>query len=633
MSRTFPTGDFTMCPRFLRLFMLGLILPLTCGVSSRVQAGQSNSLLAIDSSNTLIACSNRDSGSVTILSWPEMKKISEVPVGVHPEGVAWIPGTKQLLCCVYGDDVVSVIDAEKATVTQQINVFDEPYGVVCSEDGRFAYVTLEYPGQVVRINTSTWQQDAAWTVGAMPRGIAINSDSTALFVTEYLTSRLVEVSTVDGTLKRSWEPASTDNLCRQVTLSNNERKAYLTHIRSRVTAAHGNGSIFPYVSVATLQGEKSGQRVRVPMDSIRGARVTANPWETAVSPDDSTIAVIFGATNDMFLCRVINDDYSELDYAASIPLGNNPRAVRYTNDGAAILVYNALDFEVVAIDPASLKVIASEKVTQNPLTEDALLGKKLFYTALQPMSSRNWISCSSCHPDGDADGRTWQQPEGLRSTQPLAGLGWTHPVHWSADRDEVQDFEHTVRGQLMQGRGLMRGALPDALGDPISGKSKALDALAAYTNSHKFTLSPHSKNGLSEAARRGQQLFHSDRTKCASCHSGPFYTDSQPRPTEQIVRHDVGTGHDDPSELMAPAYDTPTLLGIYRSGPYLHHGKAETLTDVLTTWNKDDQHGVTSGLNESEIADLVEFLKALPFEDPEPAAIQKGLRKVVSRLQ
>ena len=68
------------------------------------------------------------------------------------------------------------------------------------------------------------------------------------------------------------------------------------------------------------------------------------------------------------------------------------------------------------------------------------------------MSGRQWISCSSCHPDGDADGRTWQQPEGLRQTQPLFGLAWTHPLHWSADRDEVQDFEHTIQGKLMQGQ-------------------------------------------------------------------------------------------------------------------------------------------------------------------------------------
>jgi cytochrome c peroxidase len=210
----------------------------------------------------------------------------------------------------------------------------------------------------------------------------------------------------------------------------------------------------------------------------------------------------------------------------------------------------------------------------------------------------------------------------------MAGLAWTHPLHWSSDRDEVQDFEHTIRGKLMQGQGLMRGSLPDAMADKISGRSDSLDALAAYTNSHKFPVSPWAKNGLSESAQRGRTIFLSEQTRCATCHGGPLYSDSRPAEREKLVLHDVGTGNDDPSELMGPKYDTPTLLGVYRSAPYLHHGKAATLRDVLTTQNAGDKHGVTSHLKPQEIDDLVEFLKALPYEDPEPAAKAAGLVEV-----
>ena len=79
---------------------------------------------------------------------------------------------------------------------------------------------------------------------------------------------------------------------------------------------------------------------------------------------------------------------------------------------------------------------------------------------------------------------------------------------------------------------------------------------------------------------------------------------------------------------MGPAYDTPTLLGIYRTAPYLHHGKALTIADVLTAQNKDDKHGKTSHLSTNQIDDLVEFLKALPYEDPVPAAKAEGLTRV-----
>ena len=266
------------------------------------------------------------------------------------------------------------------------------------------------------------------------------------------------------------------------------------------------------------------------------------------------------------------------------------------------------------------------RVTENPLGDEILRGKRLFYSALMPMASRRWIACSSCHPDSDADGRTWQNPEGLRNTPPLVALAWTHPQHWSADRDETQDFEHTIRGLLMQGQGLINGPVAESLGPPNKGRSRDLDALAAYTNSHSVSLSPHAKSGLSDAAKRGKEIFFSKETACATCHSGPYFTDSNPATKPTL--HDVNTGRSDPSEKMPLKYDTPTLLGVYRSAPYLHDGSAKTLRDVLTTSNAGDKHGKTSQLSEKQIDDLIEFLKALPYEDPQPAAEAAGLKKV-----
>jgi cytochrome c peroxidase len=80
--------------------------------------------------------------------------------------------------------------------------------------------------------------------------------------------------------------------------------------------------------------------------------------------------------------------------------------------------------------------------------------------------------------------------------------------------------------------------------------------------------------------------------------------------------HDVGTGSGDPTEALGPAFDTPSLIGVYRSAPYLHDGRAESLRDVLTTHNPDDRHGRTSHLTPAQLDDLVEFLKSLPYSTP-----------------
>ncbi|MFO0917339.1 MAG: di-heme oxidoredictase family protein [Planctomycetaceae bacterium] len=178
----------------------------------------------------------------------------------------------------------------------------------------------------------------------------------------------------------------------------------------------------------------------------------------------------------------------------------------------------------------------------------------------------------------------------------------------------------------MQGRGLIRGPVHAALKEPNKGLSADLDALAAYSNTHGIPLSPHAKKGLSESARRGRDLFFSTETACATCHSGAFFTDSQP--VQPHRKHNVGTGDDDPSETLGPDYDTPSLLGAYRTAPYLHHGRAATLEEVLTKYNPGDKHGKTSHLSPAQIQDLVEFLKALPYEDPLPHAQRQNLIKV-----
>jgi cytochrome c peroxidase len=345
--------------------------------------------------------------------------------------------------------------------------------------------------------------------------------------------------------------------------------------------------------VDTKSGE-GRRRKRIPMDGFRGNFVTSNPWEVGISADGDQFYVVFSGTDDMFVCETVDDDYREISLRGYLRLGRNPRAVRAAPDGKAFYVYNSLDFEVVAYDARELKRLSTIRVCENPLRPQVHRGKVLFHSALQPMVGRRWISCSSCHPDGEPDGRTWQKAEGLRDTPALAALAWTHPV----------------------------------LGPPNRGRSEDLDALAAYTNAHRASLSPYAKTGLSPSALRGREVFFSEETGCSTCHAGPFLTDSQPHPVDRIIRHNVGTGDADESEIMGPAYDTPTLLGIYRTAPYLHHGKARMLRDVLTTFNSDDRHGKTSQLSDQETTDLIAFLKSLPYEDPEPLAVQLGLTKI-----
>ena len=273
---------------------------------------------------------------------------------------------------------------------------------------------------------------------------------------------------------------------------------------------------------------------------------------------------------------------------------------------------NSLSEDVSVMDLTAQQEIERIVVTQSLLDPEVKRGKLLFFSSQSAeLSKDRWMSCASCHFEAEHDGRTWFTPPGPRNTIDLRAVGETRPIHWSADRDEVQDFEFTIR-QLQAGTGLIRNGVPNPeLGISNAGLSADLDALAAYVESLRPKPSPfrNPDGSLTLEANQGQLIFQRPDVGCADCHSLPRFTDSS-MDASPFITHDVGTG-DGPDERLGPAFDTPSLLGLWDSAPYLHDGSAPTLNDVLTTKNPEDRHGQTSHLSEAELMDLIAFLLSL----------------------
>jgi cytochrome c peroxidase len=161
--------------------------------------------------------------------------------------------------------------------------------------------------------------------------------------------------------------------------------------------------------------------------------------------------------------------------------------------------------------------------------------------------------------------------------------------------------EGTFRA-IQGGAGLVEGEMYDSLGPPHAGLSEGLDAVAAFMASLEVPPSPYKVS--QEEFERGQGVF--TQLGCDTCHPGPLYTDLQ--------LHDVGTG--DPalehnSHGRGTQFDTPSLLGIWATAPYLHDGSAQTLADVLRIGN---EHNVADRVSEQESQDLLSYLLALPTE-------------------
>jgi hypothetical protein len=196
-------------------------------------------------------------------------------------------------------------------------------------------------------------------------------------------------------------------------------------------------------------------------------------------------------------------------------------------------------------------------------------------------------------------------------------------VHWSANFDEIQDFEHDIRNAF-GGTGFMSnadfntGTRNTPLGDPKAGLSPELDALAAYVSSlTNYPKSPARTGGNSTVAGQNGRA-HFLNLKCYTCHGGPDFTDSA-----YGLLHDVGTlKASSGNRLGGPltGIDTPTLRGIAGTAPYLHDGSAADLPAVFNATNAPagSPHAAFGNLTPSQQTELLAFVSEL--DGAEPAA-------------
>ena len=203
---------------------------------------------------------------------------------------------------------------------------------------------------------------------------------------------------------------------------------------------------------------------------------------------------------------------------------------------------------------------------------------------------QQWQSCASCHPDGRADGLNWDLANdgsgNGKSTKSLLLAHRTPPAMFEGVRASAED---AVRSGIAN---ILFSVRPEE-------EAVAIDA---YLKSLRPEPSPHLVDGrLSPAARRGEQLFASERVDCARCHPAPLYTD--------LKVHNVGSRS--PREY-SEKFDTPTLVEAWRTAPYLHDGRYATLREVFA----EGRHGLRRGhgyekLTDQEIDDLVAFVLSL----------------------
>jgi YVTN family beta-propeller protein len=332
----------------------------------------------------------------------------------------------------------------------------------------------------------------------------------------------------------------------------------------------------------------------------RNARLTVDtadrpvnmPFVAQLDPNRDWLYVANAGSNDV---SVINLTTGQAQ--ANIPVGANPRGMLLNRDNTLLFVHNVLDSTVTVVDTRTLQVTDILPVSTAPVSSDIFIGAQLFHSANDPrMSQDHWVSCATCHFDGESDGRVWMGfPEGPRNTPVLYDLPETAPYTWTADWDELADVEGKIRW-LQGGIGLVEGAVHAPRGEPNSGRSPDLDVLTAYLVAIQ---SPRrTQPEITPVITRGSEVFVEQN--CAVCHVGQVGTNLQ--------RFDVGTRQLS-LESTAAGFDTPTLRWLWQSEPYFHDGAAATLHDVFALAGA---HQLIYEVSPQDIDALVQYLLAWP---------------------
>jgi mono/diheme cytochrome c family protein len=190
---------------------------------------------------------------------------------------------------------------------------------------------------------------------------------------------------------------------------------------------------------------------------------------------------------------------------------------------------------------------------------------------------------------------------------PAYGLAGVHKITYTGDGDEISYWNRYVAVTQMGGQGTfieprLNISITNGTQDLVSSK---LQPLQAYQLSLQAPRPPAGSFDASAAAR-GRALFDG-KAGCASCHSGPNFTDANVRlhpPSDSMAEPEV------PSHAARSAtkmYRTSPLPGVWQHPPYFHDGSAATLEQVVTVYNTR----MVLGLTPQEVLDVAQYLKSL----------------------
>jgi cytochrome c peroxidase len=268
----------------------------------------------------------------------------------------------------------------------------------------------------------------------------------------------------------------------------------------------------------------------------------------------------------------------------------------------------------------------------NPMSDAKVeLGRRLFYDPR--LSGNGAFSCSSCHRQSNAFADARNLPFGStgqphpRNSMSLPNVAYQVVFGWA--NTETRSLEAQALIPMLGEKPVelgLAGREPEILerlravalyqslfrtafsGDasPIT-LGNVTRAIAAFERTFVSGDSPYDRyrrgqaSAISDAARRGEALFTSDRLKCSQCHTGVMFTNAarwagSPTAADPVFfntgLYNVGgigaypapnTGLQAITGVASDMgkFKVPSLRNVEVTFPYMHDGTVATLSDVI----------------------------------------------------
>ncbi|HLJ76865.1 MAG TPA: beta-propeller fold lactonase family protein [Acidobacteriaceae bacterium] len=577
-------------------------------------------LLSPDESRLYVLCFGTD--EVRVLDTRLGRELHVIRVGHQPRGFSFSPDDVRLFVVNSWDDTLSVINVRTNGVTATWKTGFEPSGVATDLSGKTLFVANRIGNDISVLDAATGELKDTLAGGRGASYITAAAEGHRIYATHIYPNLIAhrapprsEIAVIDSTQARVIDRIPLPEIAGvfHVAISRDGRLGVAAeiHPKNLVPLAHVEHG-WAFADTLTVFGADVGRPIEVPLDELD--RYFARPFGVAIAPDKSRIYVSHGGSD----CVTVIDTRRMLAYirshpepfaedlsasahyvAARIPVGRNPRGLVLSRDGSRLFVANRLDDTISVIDTRTLRVAQTIRLRTPQKVSVLRRGEQTFYSA--KYSFQGQFGCANCHIDSTFDGLQWDlEPDGfgrdIVDNRLLEDLRGTEPFKWNGKNPSLP-VECGPRTEMY----FWRSQQYDDL---------TLADLVLYIR--HLPLRPNrflaADGVLTPAQERGRQIFYRtvdrlgqpipESNRCAFCHSGPKGTSQK--------SFDVGTGKPtDNSGLL----DTPQLMNVALTAPYLHDGSAQSLEEIWTVYNPADRHGRTNDLTKDELNDLIEYLR------------------------